>query len=62
MDASRLFTPISAAGVYYIIYITMKLITQVGGQYAIKVSYSKDRVNIYLLSNFFLLKESITLV
>ena len=46
MDASRLFTPISSIGVFYIIYATMKLITQVGGQYAIKVSYSKDRVHL----------------
>lgn len=44
MDAVRLFTPISALGVFYIIVGTMKMITQVGGQYAIKVSYSKDRV------------------
>lgn len=44
MDALRLFTPISSLGVFYIIYSTMRVITQVTGQYAFKVSYSKDKV------------------
>lgn len=44
LDVARLFTPISTIGVFYIVYATMRTITQVGGQYAIKVSYSKDRV------------------
>lgn len=44
IDVLRLFTPISTLGVFYIIMATMKLITQVGGQYALKVSYSKDKV------------------
>jgi threonine/homoserine/homoserine lactone efflux protein len=51
MDAARLFTPISAIGVYYIIYATMKIITHVSSQYAIKVSYSKDRVHFWLGRN-----------
>lgn len=44
VDVARLFTPISTLGVFYLISATMKLITQVGGQYALKVSYSKDKV------------------
>ena len=44
MDAARLFTPISALGIYYIVFLTMRVIQQYGGQYAIKVSYSKDKV------------------
>ena len=44
VDSARLFTPISTLGVFYIIYATMRAITQVGAQYAVKVSYSKDRV------------------
>ena len=47
LDALRLFTPISACGVFYIVYATMKVITQMGGQYVIKASYSKDRVIIH---------------
>lgn len=57
VDVARLFTPISTLGVYYIIYATMKAITQFAGQYAIKVSYSKDRVFSYLFRNFFSLRE-----
>ena len=53
IDAARLFTPISAIGVYYIIFATMKIITQVGSQYAVKVSYSKDRVCFGLFRNCF---------
>ena len=45
VDVTRLFTPISALGVYYITYLTMKSITTFAGQYAIKVSYSKDKVS-----------------
>lgn len=45
IDSMRLFTPISMVGVFYIVYSTMRIITTVGGQYAIKVSYSKDKVN-----------------
>lgn len=44
MDVLRLFTPISTIGVFYIIYAMMRTITTIGGQYAIKVSYSKDKV------------------
>jgi hypothetical protein len=44
LDSARLFTPISAIGVFYIIYATMRTITTFGGQYALKVSYSKDKV------------------
>jgi hypothetical protein len=44
VDVAHLFTPISAIGVYYIIYATMRIITTVGAQYAVKVSYSKDKV------------------
>lgn len=51
LDVARLFTPISTLGVFYIIQATMKLITQVGGQYAIKVSYSKDKVHASSLRN-----------
>jgi len=61
MDAARLFTPISAMGVFYIIYGSMRVITQIGGQYAIKVSYSKDKVILFLFRNFFSSKESITM-
>lgn len=43
IDSNRLFTPISTLGVFYIVYASMKLIAQVGGQYALKVSYSKDK-------------------
>jgi len=50
-DSMRLFTPISAIGVYYILYATMRTITQVGMQYAVKVSYSKDRVLPQILRN-----------
>lgn len=53
VDVARLFTPISALGVYYIIYATMKSITTFAGQYAIKVSYSKDKVSIDQLRNCF---------
>ena len=60
VDASRLFTPISTLGVFYIVYSSMKLITQVGGQYAIKVSYSKDRVLLRLFRNCSSWKESTT--
>lgn len=58
IDVLRLFTPISTLGVFYIIMATMKLITQVGGQYALKVSYSKDKVFKALFRNFSLLRES----
>ena len=44
LDLVRLFTPISSLGVFYIIYATMRTITTVARQYAIKVSYSKDKV------------------
>jgi hypothetical protein len=60
IDVLRLFTPISTLGVFYIVMATMKLITQVGGQYALKVSYSKDKVFMFLFRNFFLLRESTT--
>lgn len=43
MDATRLFTPISALAIYYMTFSTMKVIQQYGAQYAIKVSYSKDK-------------------
>ena len=46
IDVLRLFTPISAIGVYYIVHSTMKAITQMTAQYALKVSYSKDKVTI----------------
>lgn len=62
MDAARLFTPISAMGVFYIIYGSMRVITQIGGQYAIKVSYSKDKVLKTLFRNYSLLRESTTMV
>lgn len=54
MDVLRLFTPISTLGVFYIIMATMKLITQVGGQYALKVSYSKDKELLFVkrVNNF----------
>lgn len=61
MDAARLFTPISAIGVFYIIYGSMRVITQIGGQYAIKVSFSKDRVLIIVFRNYFSSKESTTM-
>ena len=60
IDVLRLFTPISTLGVFYIIMATMKLITQVGGQYALKVSYSKDKVLYILFRNFSLSRESTT--
>ena len=44
IDSLRLFTPISALGVFYVVMTTMRTITEVAGQYAFKVSYSKDRV------------------
>jgi hypothetical protein len=46
-DVARLFTPISTIGVFYIIYATMRAITTIGGQYALKVSYSKDKVTVF---------------
>jgi threonine/homoserine/homoserine lactone efflux protein len=51
IDSARLFTPISTVGVFYVVYSAMKMITQYGGQYAIKVSYSKDKVLLPLLRN-----------
>jgi hypothetical protein len=61
VDVARLFTPISALGVYYILYATMKAITTFSGQYAIKVSYSKDKVIPNECRNFSSSKESTTL-
>ena len=58
IDSLRLFTPISAVGVFYIVYATMKTITQVGGQYAIKVSYSKDKVKVVFMSGIIVCQES----
>lgn len=54
IDVARLFTPISTLGVFYIISATMKLIAQVGGQYALKVSYSKDKELLFVkrVNNF----------
>nr|BAJ99754.1 predicted protein [Hordeum vulgare subsp. vulgare] len=61
LDVARLFTPISTLGVFYIIQATMKLITQVGGQYAIKVSYSKDKELIFVkrVNNFGQVEEDV---
>jgi hypothetical protein len=47
VDILHLFTPISTVGVFYILYSTMRIITQYAAQYAVKVSYSKDKVNLF---------------
>ena len=60
LDSVRLFTPISSLGVFYIIYSSMRTITTVGGQYAVKVSYSKDKVFFHWSRNFSSSKELIT--
>lgn len=60
IDVARLFTPISTLGVFYIVSATMKLITQVGGQYALKVSYSKDKVPSFRRRNSSSSRESTT--
>lgn len=44
IDYLRLFGPITAGAVYYIVYLMNRWITEIGAQYAIKASYSKDRV------------------
>lgn len=61
MDAARLFTPISAIGVFYIIYGSMRVITQIGGQYAIKVSFSKDRELLFVkrINNYGFVEEDV---
>lgn len=61
IDAVRLFTPISAVGVFYVVYATMKMITQYGGQYAIKVSYSKDKELLFVkrINNYFMVEEDV---
>lgn len=53
IDILRLFTPISAMAIYYVIYWAMRSVHDVATQYAFKVSYSKDRVHvIYELGTF----------
>jgi len=61
VDVARLFTPISTLGIYYIIYATMKAITHFAGQYAIKVSYSKDRELLFVkrVNNFGMIEEDV---
>ena len=62
IDAMRLFTPISTAGVFYIIYASMRTITTVGMQYAVKASFSKDKVKYLICRNCCSWRESLTMV
>lgn len=61
IDAMRLFTPISTAGVFYIIYASMRTITTVGMQYAVKASFSKDKELLFVkrVTNYGTLEEDV---
>lgn len=52
VDYLKLFTPVATVGVYYVLYSVMRMITEMGAQYAVKVSYSKDRVGCVLCRNY----------
>jgi hypothetical protein len=57
IDILKISLPIASGAILYTVYLLMNYINVTTSQYVIKMSYSRDKVNIFLFRNWYLSKK-----